>query len=75
MLKIKENIELEKLKNLGFIESEDGKDLMYETSSETIIVCKLNRIIYIIAENTLYEAKDSLEILMDLILYGFVEKL
>ena len=75
MLKIKENIELEKLKNLGFIESEDGKDLMYETSSETIIVCKLNRIIYIIAENILYEAKDSLEILMDLILYGFVEKL
>ena len=75
MLKIKENIELEKLKNLGFIESEDGKDLMYETSSETIIVCKLNRIIYIITENTLYEAKDSLEILMDLILYGFVEKL
>ena len=75
MLKIKENIELEKLKNLGFIESEDGKDLMYETTSETIIVCKLNRIIYIIAENTFYEAKDSLEILMDLILYGFVEKL
>ena len=75
MLKIKENIELEKIKNLGFIESEDGKDLMYETSSETIIVCKLNRIIYIIAENILYEAKDSLEILMDLILYGFVEKL
>lgn len=75
MLKIKENIELEKLKNIGFIESEDGKDLMYETSSETIIVCKLNRIIYIIAENTLYEAKDSLEMLMDLILYGFVEKL
>lgn len=75
MLKIKENIELEKLKNLGFIESKDGKDLMYETSSETIIICKLNRIICIIAENTLYEAKDSLGILMDLILYGFVEKL
>lgn len=75
MLKIKENIELEKLKNLGFIESEDGKDLMYETSYETIIICKLNRIISIIAGNTLYEAKDSLEILMDLILYGFVEKL
>lgn len=75
MLKIKENVELEKLKNLGFIDSEDGKDLMYETSSEVIIICKLNRIIYIIAENSLYEARDSLEILMDLILYGFVEKL
>lgn len=75
MLKIKESIKLEKLKNLGFIDSEDGKDLIYETSSETIIICKLNRIISIIAENSLYEARDSLEILMDLILYGFVEKL
>lgn len=75
MLKIKDDIELKELKKFGFIDNEDGNALIYETSSETIGVCKSNRSIYIIAENTMYEVIYTLEILMDLILYGFVEKI
>ena len=72
MLKIKDNIPLTELEKFGF----KGKSQEYENffGSDSLIVRKLNRKIYIETHNMWDIAEDCLGILHDLIKADMVEK-